>query len=208
MTARERLEKDPYNIVITGVGGQGNVMASRVLANMLVRRGYRITIGETFGMSQRGGSVMSHIRVSMLGQWSPQIPRGKADMIVALEPIEAIRVLMNYGNRGVKVLTNTRAVYPVGVITGELTYPSSEEIENTLRSLSASAWFLDATGEAVRLGNPILSNIIMIGAVAGTGELPIDRGDFQDVIARTLTQDKLAVNLQAFDIGAEMVGPV
>ena len=208
MTARERLEKDPYNIVITGVGGQGNVMASRVLANMLVRRGYRITIGETFGMSQRGGSVMSHIRVSMLGQWSPQIPRGKADMIVALEPIEAIRVLMNYGNRGVKVLTNTRAVYPVGVITGELTYPSSEEIENTLRSLTASAWFLDATGEAVRLGNPILSNIIMIGAVAGTGELPIDRGDFQDVIARTLTQDKLAVNLQAFDIGAEMVGQV
>ena len=208
MTARERLEKDPYNIVITGVGGQGNVMASRVLANMLVRRGYRITIGETFGMSQRGGSVMSHIRVSMLGQWSPQIPRGKADMIVALEPIEAIRVLMNYGNRGVKVLTNTRAVYPVGVITGELTYPSSEEIENTLRSLTASAWFLDATGGAVRLGNPILSNIIMIGAVAGTGELPIDRGDFQDVIARTLTQDKLAVNLQAFDIGAEMVGQV
>ena len=208
MTAIEKLEKDPYNIVITGVGGQGNVMASRVLANMLVRRGYRITIGETFGMSQRGGSVMSHIRVSMLGQWSPQIPRGKADMIVALEPIEAIRVLMNYGNRGVKVLTNTRAVYPVGVITGELTYPSSEEIENTLRSLTASAWFLDATGEAVRLGNPILSNIIMIGAVAGTGELPIDRGDFQDVIARTLTQDKLAVNLQAFDIGAEMVGQV
>ena len=208
MTAIEKLEKDPYNIVITGVGGQGNVMASRVLANMLVRRGYRITIGETFGMSQRGGSVMSHIRVSMLAQWSPQIPRGKADMIVALEPIEAIRVLMNYGNRGVKVLTNTRAVYPVGVITGELTYPSSEEIENTLRSLTASAWFLDATGEAVRLGNPILSNIIMIGAVAGTGELPIDRGDFQDVIARTLTQDKLAVNLQAFDIGAEMVGQV
>jgi len=208
MTGIEKLEKDPYNIVITGVGGQGNVMASRVLANMLVRRGYRITIGETFGMSQRGGSVMSHIRVSMLGQWSPQIPRGKADMIVALEPIEAIRVLMNYGNRGVKVLTNTRAVYPVGVITGELTYPSSEEIENTLRSLTASAWFLDATGGAVRLGNPILSNIIMIGAVAGTGELPIDRGDFQDVIARTLTQDKLAVNLQAFDIGAEMVGQV
>jgi len=208
MTAIEKLEKDPYNIVITGVGGQGNVMASRVLANMLVRRGYRITIGETFGMSQRGGSVMSHIRVSMLAQWSPQIPRGMADMIVALEPIEAIRVLMNYGNRGVKVLTNTRAVYPVGVITGELTYPSSEEIENTLRSLTASAWFLDATGGAVRLGNPILSNIIMIGAVAGTGELPIDRGDFQDVIARTLTQDKLAVNLQAFDIGAEMVGQV
>ncbi|MBU2252336.1 MAG: 2-oxoacid:acceptor oxidoreductase family protein, partial [Proteobacteria bacterium] len=89
----EALRKDPYNIVITGVGGQGNVMASRVLANMLVRRGFRVTIGETFGMSQRGGSVMSHIRVSSAAVWSPQIPKGRADLVVALEPVEAIRVL-------------------------------------------------------------------------------------------------------------------
>ncbi len=97
MTSR-RLAKDPYNIVITGVGGQGNVMASRVLANMLVRRGFKVTIGETFGMSQRGGSVMSHIRVSPTAVWSPQIPKGRADLIVAIEPLEAIRVLLDYGN--------------------------------------------------------------------------------------------------------------
>src|SRR5512139_4258354 len=84
MKTTEGLARDPYNIVITGVGGQGNVMASRVLSNMLVRRGFRITIGETFGMSQRGGAVMSHIRVSAQTQWSPQIPSGKADMVVAL----------------------------------------------------------------------------------------------------------------------------
>ena len=73
---KETLAKDPYNIVITGVGGQGNVMASRVLSNMLVRKGFKVTIGETFGMSQRGGSVMSHIRVSPTTVWSPQIPKG------------------------------------------------------------------------------------------------------------------------------------
>jgi indolepyruvate ferredoxin oxidoreductase beta subunit len=140
-----RLHKDPYNIVITGVGGQGNVMASRVLSNMLVRRGYRITIGETFGMSQRGGAVMSHIRVSAGTQWSPQIPRGKADMVVALEPVEAIRVLKTYGNPEVKVIINTRPIYPVGVITGELAYPSFKEIQRTVQSLSSGAWFLDAT---------------------------------------------------------------
>jgi indolepyruvate ferredoxin oxidoreductase, beta subunit len=200
--AKERLKKDPYNIVITGVGGQGNVMASRVLSNMLVRRGYRITIGETFGMSQRGGAVMSHIRVSEDTQWSPQIPRGKADMVVALEPVEAIRVLMTYGNPDVKVLINTRPIYPVGVITGELSYPSLKEIRSTVESLSANAWFLDATDEAVKLGNPILGNIIMIGAATAVGALPVDREDFQDVIARTLPPDKLSVNLQAFDIGA------
>ena len=127
-------------------------MASRVLSNMLVRRGYRITIGETFGMSQRGGAVMSHIRVSARTQWSPQIPRGKADMVVALEPVEAIRVLMTYGNPKVNVVINTRPIYPVGVITGALDYPPLQEIEKTVRSLSSGAWFLDATDEAVEAG--------------------------------------------------------
>ena len=106
------LEKDPFNIVITGVGGQGNVMASRVLSNMLVKKGFRVTIGETFGMSQRGGSVMSHIRVSGGAVWSPQIPKGRADLIVALEPLEGVRVLTEYGNPDVKVLLNMRPIYP------------------------------------------------------------------------------------------------
>jgi len=80
------LAKDPYNLIITGVGGQGNVMASRVLGNMMVKGGFHVTIGETFGASQRGGSVMSHLRISKEGSWSPQIPRGQADFIIALEP--------------------------------------------------------------------------------------------------------------------------
>jgi len=196
-----KLQKDPYNLIITGVGGQGNVTASRVLSSMLVRQGLRITIGETFGMSQRGGSVMSHIRVSTRGQWSPQIPAAKADLIIALEPVEGVRVLTLYGNPATKTILNMRPIYPVGVITGELAYPPAEEIEATTRALSARAWFLDATDEAVNLGNPILGNIIMLGALAGTGELPILREDFEEAIASTLPPDKLQINLQAFDIG-------
>ena len=179
---RETIAKNPYNIVITGVGGQGNVMASRVLSNMLVRKGFKVTIGETFGMSQRGGSVMSHIRVSATTVWSPQIPKGMADLIVALEPIEAIRVLADYGNPAVKVLVNLRAVYPVGVITGEDEYPSEGMIRDAVTALAAEARFLSATEEAIRLGNPILGNIVMIGAVAGLGVLPIDRELFATVI--------------------------
>ncbi len=194
-------QKDPYNLIITGVGGQGNVMASRVLSNMLVRRGLRITIGETFGMSQRGGPVMSHIRVSARSQWSPQIPAGKADFILALEPVEGIRVLTTYGNPAAKTIVNTRPIYPVAVITGELTYPPAAKIEETIRKLSAGAWFLDATHEAVQLGSPILGNIIMLGALAGTGALPLHREDFQAVIAGMLAPEKVGVNLQAFDIG-------
>jgi indolepyruvate ferredoxin oxidoreductase, beta subunit len=200
-----RLPKDPFNIIITGVGGQGNVMASRILSNMLVEKGFYVTIGETFGASQRGGSVMSHIRVSANATWSPQIPKGKADVVVTLEPIEAIRVLMSYGNPEVKVLTNTRPIYPVGVISGELNYPSPAEIQESIRDLSIQSWFVEATDEAVKLGNPILGNIIMIGALAGTGLLPIDRSDFQEVIKENLPAKALEANLQAFDLGVAKV---
>jgi indolepyruvate ferredoxin oxidoreductase, beta subunit len=200
-----QLTKDPFNIIITGVGGQGNVMASRMLANALVGKGYQITIGETFGASQRGGSVMSHIRVSAKSSWSPQIPRGRADVIVALEPIDAIRVLITYGNPCVKVLTNMRAVYPVGVIAGELNYPSREEIKKTIRDISLQTWFLDATEKAVALGNPILGNMIMMGALTGLGVLPVDRGDFEKVMAQSMSGGKLALNMKAFDAGAAQV---
>jgi indolepyruvate ferredoxin oxidoreductase beta subunit len=203
---KETLAKDPYNIVITGIGGQGNVMASRLLSNMLVRRGFRVTIGETFGMSQRGGSVMSHIRVSPTMAWSPQIPKGSADLIVALEPIEAIRVLADYGNPEVKVLVNMRAIYPVGVITGEDEYPSEETIRDTVTALAAEARFLDATEEAIRLGNPILGNIVMIGAVARLGVLPIDGELFKSVVREGMPASRVEDNLRAFEIGQEAVG--
>jgi indolepyruvate ferredoxin oxidoreductase beta subunit len=204
MTKR-RPAKDPYNIVITGVGGQGNVMASRVLSNMMVRAGFKVTIGETFGMSQRGGSVMSHIRVSPTAVWSPQIPKGTADLIVALEPVEAIRVLADYGNPAVKVIVNLRAIYPVGVITGEDEYPSETDIRETVTALAAEARFLSATDEAIRLGNPILGNIVMIGAVAGLGVLPIDREGFETVIREGMPAAKVKANLRAFAIGETAV---
>jgi indolepyruvate ferredoxin oxidoreductase beta subunit len=202
---KETLAKDPYNIVITGIGGQGNVMASRLLSNMLVRRGFKVTIGETFGMSQRGGSVMSHIRVSPTTVWSPQIPKGTADLIIALEPVEAIRVLANYGNPAVRVLVNMRAIYPVGVITGEDEYPSEETIRETVTALSAEARFLAATDEAIKLGNPILGNIVMIGAVAGLGVLPIDGELFESVIREGMPASRVEANLKAFAIGRAAV---
>ena len=200
-----KLSQDPYNIIITGVGGQGNVMASRVLSGMLVNRGFMTTIGETFGASQRGGAVMSHIRVSAKGTWSPQIPKRKADVVIALEPVEAIRVLAAYGHPGVLVLANTRPVYPVGVITGELSYPSLEEIRTSLKELSAQLWMIDATDQAIRLGNPILTNIVMIGALAGLGRLPVTSDDFEAVMRQTLSADKVDINLKAFGVGMEIV---
>ena len=202
---KKRKPAKTLNLILTGVGGQGNVMASRVLAGMLVDAGYVVTIGETFGMSQRGGSVMSHLRVSPDEVKSPQIPAWGADVIVALEPLEALRVLVVYGNPNVCVLSNTRPVYPIGVITGELGYPSREIIMEKFSLLAASAWMIDATDAGVRLGNPVLSNIVMIGALAETGLLPFNRGMFAKEIKKTLPPDKLSLNMKAFDEGRAMI---
>lgn len=200
-----KLTSDPYNLIIAGVGGQGNVLASRVLGNMLTEKGLFVTIGDTFGASQRGGAVMSHIRVSAESTWSPQIPKGRAHMIMALEPTEAIRVLGNYGNPKVKVLCNTRPIHSVGVICGELSYPALEEIKKWVCELSGQAWFVDATNAAMKLGSPIFGNIMMIGALGGTGALPIDRQDFEAAISRDMSPDKVRMNLSAYDMGVGMV---
>jgi indolepyruvate ferredoxin oxidoreductase beta subunit len=202
---KANLHKDPTNIIITGVGGQGNVMASRVLAGMLVNAGFIVTIGETFGMSQRGGSVMSHLRVSSASVLSPQIPLGRADIIIALEPAEALRVLTKYGNPDVAVLANSRMVYPMGVITGDFTYPSLDDVKSMFEKLSAKNWIIDATSVAVDLGNPVLSNIIMIGALAGASLLPIDRRAFEKEISKSMSADKRQINLTAFDAGVRML---
>jgi indolepyruvate ferredoxin oxidoreductase beta subunit len=205
MMANTKLSKDPYNIIITGVGGQGNVMASRILANMLVQKGYYVTIGESFGASQRGGSVMSHLRVSEGSYWSPQIPRGMADVVIALEPTEGLRVLMDYGNPQVKILSNTRPVRPPVVIAGDMGYPSLEEIKKIALELASDVWFIDATDKAVKMGNPILGNIIMLGALSGVTALPLDKGDFKEVISKSMAGDKIDINLKAYDLGEQIV---
>jgi indolepyruvate ferredoxin oxidoreductase beta subunit len=196
---------DPYNVIITGVGGQGNVMASRIVGNMLSRKGLSVTIGETFGASQRGGSVMSHLRISTGSSWSPQIPNGKCHLIISLEPTEAMRVLATYGNPNVKVLCNTRPIHAIGVISGDQQYPDLDEITAWVAELSEAFWFLDATEKAMELGNPILGNIMMIGAAAGIGVLPLDRKDFEAAVAENLSADKQELNLKAYDLGVGMV---
>ena len=200
-----KLPYDPFNIIITGVGGQGNVMASRLMGNLLSRNDMYVTIGETFGASQRGGSVMSHLRVSTQPDWSPQIPKGQSHLVIALEPTEALRVLSGYGNPLVKVLCNTRPIHGISVLSGEQRYPDLEDLESMVRALAADAWFINATDAALTIGQPILANIMMIGAAAGLGLLPVDRPAFENAVAEMMSSDKIDLNLKAFDQGMDMI---
>jgi indolepyruvate ferredoxin oxidoreductase beta subunit len=199
------MEKDPFNVVVTGVGGQGNVLASLLIGAVLVHQGFRVTIGETYGASQRGGSVMSHVRISRRRQFGPLIPPGSADLVISLEPVEAARVLGMFGNPDTVSVVNTRPVQPVDVICGDLAYPPMDQLLDKIRSLSKKTYFLPATDKALELGNPILANIVLVGAVAGAQLLPITAEDLERAIIDYMSADKVPINRDAFLCGAEMV---
>ncbi len=199
------LRRDPYNLIIAGVGGQGNVLASRVVGDMMIHQGYKVTIGETFGASQRGGSVMSHLRISTQNGFSPQMPRAKAHMVVALEPMEAIRVLTAYGNFNVKVLCNTRRIQSVGAICGDQIYPELKQMIKWIESLSEDARFFDTTKQALNLGNPIFGNIMAVGALSATGDLPMSLDVFENVIKTKIPAGKVETNLKAYKIGKDLI---
>ncbi len=202
------IPKDPFNMIIGGVGGQGNVLASQILGEMLVAQGYVITIGETYGASQRGGAVMSHLRISRKDQFSPLIPEGQCDLLVALEPVEGLRILDRYGNPRVLTLLNTRPIQPLDVISGNVAYPEVSKVIAEIKGLSRRVWTLNATEVALEMGDPIFSNIVMLGALCAIDVLPINRQEFEAVIKGLLPSQTLDENLKAFDRGREAVEEV
>jgi indolepyruvate ferredoxin oxidoreductase beta subunit len=199
------LSKDPFNIIIGGVGGQGNVLASQILGEILVSQGYVITIGETYGASQRGGAVMSHLRISTKDQFSPLIPEGQCDLLVSLEPVEGLRILDIYGNPRVMTLVNTRPIHPMDVISGNATYPEVSKVISKIKELSRRVWTLNATEIALEMGDPIFSNIVMLGALCAIDVLPMNRQGFESIIRDLLPSRLLEENLKAFDKGREVV---
>ena len=198
-------KKESRNLIITGVGGQGNVLSSQLVGQALVRKGYFVTIGETYGASQRGGSVMSHIRISPQKQLSPLIPKGKADVVVALEPVEGLRILTVYGNPETVAIANTRPIYPVDVTSGQEKYPEREEIEKALASLARKVYSVPATEKAIQMGSPILSNMIMIGALLELNLLPLRAEEFRETLVDHFDEKRLKVNLRALEEGRKAV---
>jgi indolepyruvate ferredoxin oxidoreductase, beta subunit len=186
MSVRE-LKKDPLNIIIAGVGGQGNVLMSFLIGKALIKSGYSVTVFDNYGASQRLGAVASHIKISK-GSFnaSPLLHRGDADVIVGIEPVELARNLIRFGNPEVIAIMNTRPVYPIGVISGELEYPNLNKLIETIQRLSAQAWIVDATDEALKLGNTIYTNVILLGALLGSNSLPLAKETMEAVLKEEL----------------------
>lgn len=196
----------PTNVIITGVGGQGNILASQLVATAAIADGWHASIGETYGASQRGGSVMSHVRLSRDYQAGPLIPVGEAHIIVGFEPLETLRVMLDYANPKTKLILNPRPNFPLGVSAGLMTYPKVEDIIKTMKDSVAQVVVIPATEIAQDCGVAIAQNVVMVGALAGSKYLPIDIKKFEEAIEESFSGDKLDFNLDAFRRGVKSAG--
>ena len=190
------------DILICGVGGQGTVLASKIIAAAAMEEGSPVHSAETIGMAQRGGSVTSHVRIG--GEaFSPLIPFGGADMLLAFEPGEAVRNL-RYLKKGGIAVVNTSAVKPVTESLKETGYDGSEM--TAYLKEKCSCIFVNAEEVCRPFGSTKFFNIIMLGVAAGSGHLGLEKDTLLKQIEQRVPSRFLDVNLRAFQTGIEIAG--
>ena len=182
------------NIMIVGVGGQGTLLASRILGNAVIGEGYDVKVSEVHGMSQRGGSVVTYVKYGEK-VYSPIIGQGEADIILAFELLEAYRALP-YLRQGGRIIVNKQAIDPMPVITGAAAYPA--DIAKKLGE-KAAVTAIDALSLAKEAGNSRAVNVVLIGLMAKNTAIPYER--WIETLKTTVPPKFLDVNLKAFDLG-------
>ena len=191
-----------YNIVITGVGGQGVLTAANILGWAALRAGYKVRMGEVHGMSQRFGSVVSYVRFGD-EVYGSMVPAGKGDVILSFEPVEALRYI-NHLKQGGMVVANTKPIVPVQVSMGQARYPSLDEIRKIVEEDFKAKWIgFNAEELAVKAGNVITTNTVLIGALTQIPEFPLDEDHVREVIRLSVPPKAVDMNMKAFDLGVK-----
>lgn len=186
------------SIMLVGVGGQGTILASKLLTTGLMNAGYDVKMSEIHGMSQRGGSVSSQVRYGEK-VYSPVIEIGGADILVSFEKMEALRWLEYFKPEG-KIVVNNYRIDSIPVLTGKAIY-KEKEIEDELNRLNAT--IINAADKAKELGNSKVMNIILLGALVKS--MSLEDIDWESIIRENIKEKFVDINLQAFKKGMEMV---
>ncbi|HUT96729.1 MAG TPA: indolepyruvate ferredoxin oxidoreductase subunit beta [Dehalococcoidales bacterium] len=190
-----------FNVLITGVGGQGVILMSELLGEAAVKDRLKVRGSEILGMAVRGGSVTSAIR---LGEdvYGPLIPTSKCSALVGMEPSEALRNITCLSKSSLVIL-NTAVTVPFTVPLGQSSYPSLEEILEKLNKAAERVIQLDATKLAQEAGSLLTTNVVMLGALFGTERLPIKVATIKETVEERFPAKLAPVNTKAFDLGYE-----
>jgi indolepyruvate ferredoxin oxidoreductase beta subunit len=191
-----------YNIVITGVGGQGILTAANLLGWAALKAGYKVRVGEVHGLSQRFGSVIAYVRFGD-DVYGAMVPEGKADVILSFEPVEALRYI-NYLRVGGLVLTNSRPVPPQLVTMGKAKYPDIDVIKDYVERLFEGRFLaFDAEELALKAGDAVATNVVLIGALTQMPGFPMTQQHVREVIRLSVPPRTIDLNMRAFDLGVE-----
>ncbi len=187
------------SIMIVGVGGQGSLLASRLLGNVLLSQGFDVKVSEVHGMSQRGGSVVTYVKYGEK-VYSPVIEKGEADVIISFEELEAARYLP-YLKKGGHIITSTQKIDPMPVITGAAEYPT--DIVKKISEKGVKVTAVDALSLAEEAGNSKASNVVLMGVASKSTDF--DVSVWQEAISACVPPKFLELNQKAFELGREAV---
>jgi indolepyruvate ferredoxin oxidoreductase, beta subunit len=193
--------EETRNIFLSGVGGQGTILASNILAQVLLNAGYDLKKAEVHGMAQRGGDVTTHFRFGKK-VYSPLIKQGEADFLVAFELLEGLRYI-NWVKPDGRIILNNHSILPPSVNLGQMQYP--DDVEETFnRYFKESVWTIDGYGIAKRLGNPQGANVVLIGALSRFFE-EISEDQWLEGIKELLPAKLHEINVKAFQEGRNSI---
>ena len=187
------------SIMIVGVGGQGSLLASRIIGNVLLNQGFDVKVSEVHGMSQRGGSVVTYVKYGDK-VYSPVVEKGEADIIISFEQLEAARYVQ-YLKKGGHIVTSTQQIDPMPVITGAAVYP--ENIIDKLIGLGIDVTAVDALTLAEQAGTAKASNVVLMGVVSK--KMDFDEAVWQQALEQCVPAKFLELNKKAFALGREQV---
>ena len=188
---------DSYNLIIAGVGGQGVILAGNIIGEVALAAGYDVKKTDTLGMAQRGGSVVSHLRIAPQ-VYSPLIKVGEADILIALEKLEAARWSYYLKQDGIAIV-NDQSLPPLSVSAGRDKYPTDKEITDILGQRTEKHYLVKGAECAVRLGNIKALNVFMLGCLSCL--LPFENSLWKEIISKSLPQKVVQMNLNAFEQG-------
>lgn len=189
---------DAVRIFFTGVGGQGTLLATRMVGEAALGEGLPVTMSEIHGMAQRGGVVESSVVIG--NAFSPTIPDGEADILMAFEPLEALRAIPKC-HAGSLIIASTVPIVPFTVAVGQSAYPEVAALHDAIKEKISNLLWLDAVELAREAGSERASNTVLVGVLAGIGRLPIAKSCWEEALKRTLPARLLGINRQAFEAG-------
>ncbi|MGD0978983.1 MAG: indolepyruvate ferredoxin oxidoreductase subunit beta [Candidatus Bathyarchaeia archaeon] len=192
-----------FNIVLAGVGGQGTLLAAEVIGSAAVRDGLNVRVSEIHGMAQRGGAVVSNVRIGE-GVLASTVLEGQADVLLGFEPLETVRNLKSASEKTL-VIMNTQRIPPTELAAKNTEYPSVEEVLAKIRLFTSEVIVIEAAELAKKAGSRLTQNSVLLGALAAVKDFPVNAKSVVEVLRELVPKKYVEMNVKAFELGHDRV---